>query len=159
MTHEFDRLFQAHYDVLLAWCRRRTRPEWGEPEDIVHQAYVRCRKRWVEGISTPGREVAYLYRGLRWVLQDAARADRRRRERRKLIAELASRRTEAAPLRFDFLAGDVFEKLTPSERAVCWAYLHGQGSHEVSRDLGLSPGAVAAHSSRARQKLLTALRA
>lgn len=162
MATDLDALFQQLYRDLIAWCVRHSSKQWGDPEDFVHQAYCKCRKHWSAGCSTPGREAAYVYRALRWVLLDAARQHQRRRRFMAVSADAADRRAERSASVVSahavsaqaVSAEEAFRSLTPRERAICRGYLLGHSQRRVCFELGLSLGALGAHLSRARHKLL-----
>lgn len=51
-----DELFGRAYADLVTWCRRHVARRLGEPEDLVHQAYCRCRPLWSAARRSSGRE-------------------------------------------------------------------------------------------------------
>lgn len=154
MTTDLDALFRQLYRDLIAWCVRHSSKQWGDPEDFVHQAYCRCRKHWSVGCSTPGHEAAYVYRALRWVLLDAARQHQRRRRQLTAFSIYAVHRGAGPAAGAALAAEDALQRLTPRERAICRGYLLGHSQGRVCCELGLSRGALGAHLSRARHKLL-----
>jgi RNA polymerase sigma factor (sigma-70 family) len=142
-------LFQRYYADLLKWCRRHCPRAWGEPEDFVHDAYLRCRRNWRAENAT-AREAAYFYRALRWVVADAVRKSRRRHAGDAQLAAVAAGPsfTTAAPAMQEAL-----QLLTPREQAICAGRLRGESEQETCARLGLSRIAHATHLSRARHKL------
>ena len=60
-----DEFFARHYDEMVAWCRRRVSVRLGEPEEFVHEAYLRCARRWNATRRSVLRPAAYLRRATR----------------------------------------------------------------------------------------------
>lgn len=141
----FDALFADCYARLLAWCRAHAPRSLGEPEDFVHQTYLRCRRRWSADRASVGHGGAYLFRALRWVVADAAR--RAGRRPRTTALTFATAAVDERPDR-TLAARETLAALTPAELAVCRAHLDGDGGVR-----GRSAAAVAVHLCRARSKL------
>jgi DNA-directed RNA polymerase specialized sigma24 family protein len=148
---DIDRVFQQHYDHLVAWCRKRLRRNMDAPEDVVHQAYVRCVHSWKPGRGCPHRP-HYVYRALRWALLDMLRAYRRRAQRRE-AADVAGC---AAPFWSPdgwLAAQESLARLPRRQRALCDAVMNGQDCAQIERRLGLSANAQAVYLCRARAAL------
>lgn len=139
-----DTAFARCYPMLVAWCRRHVPVYLGEPEDHVHQAYLRCRRSWRPETRLPRQEMAYFLRAVRWVVADSLR--RRRRHPETVVTEEAlPPRGGTDPLR-EMLALEALTTLSPRERAVC-----AIGSQALVSTM--SAGAHATHASRAKAKL------
>ncbi len=146
-----DELFAEHYEDLLAWCRRRFRRELGEPADLVHAAYLRCRRSWCDARRSKEHEAAYLYQALRWVVIDALR----RRQTRKLLESLLLAPSLTAsddPLRA-LVAREAVDRLSGRLRQVCLAVLAGKSTDQIAQELGISSGALAVCLTRLRDRL------
>jgi RNA polymerase sigma factor (sigma-70 family) len=143
--------FIRYYDGMVSWCRKRVRPHLGDPEEFVHRAYLRCRRRWSQPRRSPEHVAAYFYRALRWVVIDELRRNLRRRVR-QLEREAETSSATASPI--DSLSiQEAIDQLTARERAICRGFLAGKTEADLERELRLSPGAVAVHACRAQAKL------
>jgi RNA polymerase sigma factor (sigma-70 family) len=147
----FDEMFSRHYDALIAWCRKHTWRALGEPEDFVHAAYLRCRAHWSEAQHPAGRERAYLYRALRWVLIDALRK-RRHQPRGGEAAELTAAEFGSSPLR-QLVVKEAVARLSGHPGQVFRRLLAGQDEATIRQEMQLSLGALAVCRSRAKRAL------
>jgi RNA polymerase sigma factor (sigma-70 family) len=150
-----NEVFDRHYVSLVAWCRKRVRRELGEPEELVHLAYVRCSRRWQAGSRSRHCEVAYLFRALRWVLCDLLR-DRARRSALRLMNNQRELRRECSPLRW-LVVKEAVLQLAGRERQICAALLAGKTLSEIEREMGLTRAALAVGLSRAKARLTRSL--
>lgn len=153
-NNAFDDLFSRHYPRLIAWCRRHVGRHLGEPEDFVHQAYLRCRRHWSAELRSPRHELAYLYRALRWTVSDAHRRALHQRNLTRVRDKTMSHPSTAIG---ELIAREAVQALPSRQRDVCLGLLAGKTLALVRAELGLSAGALAVHLSRARAKLLVAL--
>jgi len=144
-------LFLQCYPALIAWAKRHVPAYVGEPEDLVHLAYIRCCKRWVSGRGCQGREPAYLFRALRWVAMDAWR---RHSRRNRGLREAFWQRADSAHQPLGRL---VFEEalasLTGRQHQVCRRLMAGKTETQICRELNLSRGALAVYVYRAKHHL------
>ncbi|MCI0460530.1 MAG: sigma-70 family RNA polymerase sigma factor [Gemmataceae bacterium] len=147
-----DPLFQRSYPQLLAWCRRHVRPDLGDPEDLVHEAYLLCRRHWSASKQSSHCGIAYFYRALRWVRANAVR----RSQRPQLPGALGDSddlpSSPESPLG-ELIAREALSLLTGKQRDVCLGFLRGQRPHELRAELHLSPAALAVYACRAHRKL------
>jgi RNA polymerase sigma factor (sigma-70 family) len=150
-TTLFDGLFTRTYSDLLRWCRRHVHRSLGDPEDFVHQAYLRCRRCWSPQRQSLGHARAYFYRALHWVVADEVRRGTGPRRFHRLTED-ARARTKESPVHA-LAAGEALSVLSPTERAVCSGFLKGQTAQQVQTDLQLSEAALAVHLCRARRKM------
>ncbi len=154
MSRQIDPLneiFDRYYQDLIRWCRSRVRQELGDPEDIVHSAYLRCRRRWSAAYKSNGNEAAYLYQALRWVILDAVRKHIRERSRMRLIPRRGNE--PLWEILHKLVAQEAVASLRGRQSQVCLAFLAGKSNAQICRELHLSAGAVAVHACRARATL------
>lgn len=150
---EFDELFRREYPDLAKWCRRRIQIRGMEPEDLLHDAYLRCRSRWQSGRQSIHHPGAYLRRALRWQLLDSLRAITRRVRHERAAAEQWTGCRAADDPRAAPLIRESIEQLTGRARQVCQLALTGESPRGIEVALRLSRGAVQVHLSRARRSL------
>jgi DNA-directed RNA polymerase specialized sigma24 family protein len=146
-----DPIFERLYPALLAWCRRHVRREFGEPEDFVHQAYLRCRQRWSPARKSVAYEAAYFYRALRWVVADVIRRELRRCGP-ALADSLACPCIPDSPLR-ELIAREALDRLPRRQRAVCLGLLQGKREDQLCAELRVSAPVLAVYLWRARRRL------
>lgn len=151
-----DELFDRYYPVLIAWCRRRVDPRLGDPEDFVHQAYLRCRQSWTPGRRSKIRPAAYLFRAVRSVVIDGFRSFARRTGQAVCLDASVPDRRASPPWETSFIL-DAVASLGGRPGQVCRALLQGQTPDEARRELGLSPNSFAVYLSRARAQLRKSL--
>jgi DNA-directed RNA polymerase specialized sigma24 family protein len=147
-----DAAFGRSYTRLISWCRRHVRRNLGDPEDFVHQAYLRSRRRWATARRSQHREEAYFFRALRWVVTDAMRKRARRREGMAAY-QPAAPASAAGPVGELIAREAVDAALTPGERAVCSGLLAGRSRRQLCDALAVTPAALAVRACRARRKL------
>ena len=147
-----DAAFGRSYGRLVSWCRRHVWRGLGEPEEFVHQAYLRSRRHWAEERRSTGREEAYFFKALRWVVADALR---QRHRQRQGLADYRGTGTGAgaSPVR-ELIAREAMDSvLTAREREVCAGLIRGRSTRQLCDELAVSPAALAVRACRARQKL------
>jgi len=146
-----DEVFCRHYDKMVAWCRSRVAADMEDPEDLVHSAYLRCSRCWSAELSSKGREAAYLYRALRWVLLDSLRARCRQKNRNCQ----GPRRRDKMPwiVLHQLVAQEALMSLGGRQLQVCSALLEGKSEKQIRGELQLTRGALAVYICRARARL------
>jgi len=147
-----DTFFAGSYADLLAWCRRHVRPELGDPEDFVHQAYLRCRQRWSPTHRSAQHGSAYYYRALRWVVADVIRRQQRHPGTTAPAELLPLPGTTEVPVR-ELIAREALEILTEKERAICSGFLQGRPEKQIRSELKLSAQTLSVHVCRAQRKM------
>jgi RNA polymerase sigma factor (sigma-70 family) len=144
--------FDRHYASMVAWCRRRIRPDLGDPEEFVHQAYLRCRNRWKENLRSRHTDAKFLFQSLRWVVLDSLRSHRRRKAREAAQTPRPISDGRWAPAR-KLMAQEAVLSLSRRQRQVCLGILCGKSRQQIARELSLPDTAVAVHLSRAKGAL------
>lgn len=145
-----NELFAQYYPWMLTWCRRHVARNLAEPEDIVHTAYLRCRRHCPETM-TIRFPAAYLERMLRWVLIDALRA-RRRTPSTPPVPVRSSRRPINAPLG-EQIAVESVGLLRGMQKRICQGLLSGKSKQRVLDELNLTTTSYAVHLCRAKATL------
>jgi DNA-directed RNA polymerase specialized sigma24 family protein len=152
-----DDVFVHHYHELVAYSRRRVDRRMGDPEDFVHLAYLKCRRRWSPTRRSQYSEVAYLYRALRWVIIDAIRQHSRRAEMVTLLAS-PDVATEPPVQLARLVTREAWDRLRGRERAVCESALQGHRAEQTCGELRINGKALAVYLCRAKAALTAALR-
>jgi RNA polymerase sigma-70 factor (ECF subfamily) len=153
---DFAALFNAHFDSLLAYTRRRT-PQLADAEDAMAETYVVAWRRFAELPADAQEQRLWLFGVAYRVIANQRRAAGRRLQLtdRLKAALLPSPRPPA-------LLADVTDAMaTLSDgdqevlRLAAWESLsHG----EISQVLGITPNAAAIRLHRARRRLEAALK-
>lgn len=148
-------LYEAHFDALLAYARRRT-SQLSDAEDVVADTFAVVWRRIGDLPAAEAQRLPWLYGIARRVLAN----QRRGRRRRQHLFECL--RAALHPARPRAGVGDVLEALVtlPERdqeilRLVAW---DGLSHAEVGVVLGISPNAAAIRLHRARQRLAAALK-
>jgi RNA polymerase sigma factor (sigma-70 family) len=143
--------FTRHYRELLAWCQTHVQRRFGEPEDLVHAAYLRCSQRWSSDRQSKEHAVAFFYRALVWVVMDAFRREARQKAN-------DPRRPPVSHVVWDeplghAIAHEALATLKGRQRQVCTALMAGQTNDQICGTLCLTPATLAVHICRARATL------
>lgn len=143
-------VFNRHYSELLVWCQRRVRDGAFDPAEIVHEAFLRCRRHWSAERASQRCSVAYLYRATRWALLDALRRRRRavRPGEARALEELAAESPASC-----METQEALDSLSPRQRQICDRILAGRPLCSIQQELQLTDGALAVHLSRAKTQL------
>jgi RNA polymerase sigma factor (sigma-70 family) len=147
----YDSLFLRHYDQMVDLCRRRLVGVSEDPEDLVHAAYIKCRRYWEWDKRSCHDQVAYLYRAIHWLIVDASRHHRRR----QLLALAQVCRPQATnPTQLDdLIVTEALLQLKGRTRQICWAILKGKTRSQICDEFRMSYGAVAVTLCRAKKHL------
>ena len=150
-SREFRVIFEAHYDAVRAYARRRCE-RLEDADDVVSETFTVAWRRLRD--IPPGSELPWLYGVARRVL-----ANQRRSERRLtgLIQRLRSQPQDVAtPVSGGGHVVEAMAQLKPEEQEVlrlaAWEDL---GATEIARVLGCSPNAASIRLHRARKRLAT----
>lgn len=153
LGNDLDQLFTQHYSRLLAWCRKRYAARAIEPEELVHLAYLRCRRTWRRSRCSQHGGIAYAYRALRWVALDLLRANARRRRNVSSQVDL-----DCMAARSGFPPeSDVQESLaclSSRSRKICEHILAGDSFEGIRHEMGMTSGAFAVTLSRSKATLV-----
>lgn len=149
-----DELFAKYYGFMLAWCRRHASRGLGEPEDIVHTAYLRCHAGGRNRSPKVRFPAAYLLQLLRWVVLDELRSRLRRRTVCGVVDPHRRHPLRNLPLE-EQIAGEALTALRGMPRRICLELLSGKDKRRVIADLRLSANAYAVHLCRAKATITT----
>lgn len=151
----FERLFETHFDALLAYARRRTRG-LSDAEDVVAETFTVVWRRLEAVPSVEDERRAWLYGVARRVLanqrRSAARRERlgdRLREGLRVANPFGAARSASLATALDAL-GRLAESDREILRLVAW---EGLTHTEVAMALGITPNAAAIRVHRARRRL------
>jgi RNA polymerase sigma factor (sigma-70 family) len=153
---QFAALFNAHFDSLLAYTRRRT-PQLADAEDAVAETYVVAWRRFAELPADTQEQRLWLFGVAYRVIANQRRAAGRRfqlTDRLKAALLSPSRPPAALAAVTDVLAtlGDGDQEIL---RLAAWEGLsHG----EIGQVLGITPNAAAIRLHRARRRLENAMK-
>jgi RNA polymerase sigma-70 factor (ECF subfamily) len=157
---QFTSLFNAHYDDVFAYARRRV-PGDAEAEDVAAETFAIAWRRLDE--IHPDVPLAWLYGIARRVLANGRRGETRRS---RLIARLMGALRPTVGLASDEAHGEAtpvlvaLRRLSPSDqellRLAAW---EGLSHAEIGATLNCSSGAVAVRLHRARGRLARLLEA
>lgn len=154
-TEQLNQLFRLHYRMLVGWCRKRLRPGIGDPEDLVHDAYIRCLSSWSAVRRSTHNDASYFIKSVQFVVLDAMRGQRRR-----VLRETAACRSFALHWPdpgADLTIGELVARLPPRQQAVCRAVLAGKSNDAIAMELDLTRSAIAVHLCRTRKVLRAAM--
>lgn len=145
----FAALFDAHFDALLAYARRRS-AQLGDAEDVVAETFMTAWRRLDDLPDRADGERPWLYGVARRVLANQRRSATRRA---RLVERL---RSALAPVRLpapDDVAAAV-SLLSGADQEILRLAAWEQLSHrEIAISLGISPNAAAIRLHRARGRL------
>ncbi|WP_328841928.1 sigma-70 family RNA polymerase sigma factor [Streptomyces europaeiscabiei] len=152
---EFEQLFQNHYARLV---RAVSRMHFSvDAEEVVTEAFTALWQHWQRN-GSPDDPVPYLWGIVRHQLLDHQRRERRRAE---IAMPLDAMETEAPVGAFTDIVEvrekvlEILAMLPPRQREVLILRLEGLTDPEIAAELGLEPGTVSAHMSRARRTVRT----
>lgn len=142
-------LFEAHYDAVMAYARRRT-AQLADAEDAVAETFIVAWRRLED--KPPGGELPWLYAIARRVLSNQRRGTARRvrlGERVQATARILTEGETGVPELLDALArlGRTDQEVL---RLTAW---EGLTPAEIGAVLGISPNAAAIRLHRARARL------
>lgn len=148
----FAALFEAHFEALLAYARRRT-DQLSDAEDIVADSFTVVWRRRADLPADPSMQLPWLYGIARRLLANQRRGSARRLRLAERLKSLASghgttrsRRLDAVLDALARLRGDDQEIL----RLTAW---EGLSHAEVAVALGITSNAAAIRLHRARRRL------
>lgn len=146
----FGRLFDAGYDRLVAYARRRT--DDAEVDDVVAETFAIAWRR-LDDIPAE-RALPWLYGVARRVVANRRRSAERRR---RLVTKLGRDRSQPSPVAAaapDEAVLTALARLRPDDQEVlrlaAWELL---GASDIALVLGCTPNAAALRLSRARRRL------
>jgi RNA polymerase sigma-70 factor (ECF subfamily) len=142
-------LFEAHFDRLLAYARRRT-PQLSDAEDLVAETFGVAWRRLEQLPSGRGQQLPWLYGVARRLLANQRRGVARRA---RLVDRLRSTSTPAArdPVSDVLVAVAALpERDQELLRLIAW---EGLNHAEAGLVLGISANAVTIRLHRARERL------
>ncbi len=147
---EFRAIFEAHYDAVRAYARRRcARPE--DAEDVVSETFTVAWRRLRD--VPPGSELPWLYGVARRVL-----ANQRRSERRLagLMQRLRGQPADVAtpsPGNASYVVEAMAQLKAEDQEVLRLAAWEDLGAAEIARVLGCSANAASIRLHRARKRL------
>lgn len=146
----FAALFDAHFDTLLAYARRRT-DELSDAEDVVAETYTVLWRR-IEHLPTDASaRLPWMYGIARRVLANQRRAmARRQRLFDRLRSALATYRSPASPTH---VVAALAALRPPDQEILRLAAWEGLSHAEIGVALGITPNAAAIRLHRARKRL------
>ena len=144
----FAALFEAHFEALLAYARRRT-PQLSDAEDVVAETFTVAWRRLDHLPPRSDGHLPWLYAIARRVLTN----HRRGTERRVRLFERL-RRAAVAPSPRQIDAGAALQLLPERDREILRLVAWESLTHtEAGAVLGISANAVAIRVHRARERL------
>lgn len=149
-----EALFEAHYDAVMRYARRRT-DQLADAEEIAAQTFVTAWRR-INDVPAREERLYWLYGIARRVLANHRRAlARRMRLQTRLRQRLSAPRHSSSAVPEVLLA---MERLSPTDqeilRLTAW---EGLSHVEIGAVLGITPNAAAIRLHRARGRLRRAL--
>jgi RNA polymerase sigma-70 factor (ECF subfamily) len=150
-----DALFEAHFDRIFAYARRRT-IALSDAEDAAAETFVVAWRRIADLPLSEAHQLAWLYGIARRVLANQRRAAaRRQRLADRLRAALSVPRQPSPPT--DVL--DALAKLHERDQEILrLATWEGMNHTEIGLVLGISPNASAIRLHRARRRLAATMK-
>lgn len=148
-------LFCRYYPALIRCCRKHLRGTLEDAEDVVHSAYLRCRRHWSADRCSAAHAATYFYRALRWEMADSARRQHRRRTRQS--APAGRQPDPPGILLRHLVVREALATLRGRQLAICLAYMAGKNREAICRELRLTPGALAVATCRAKAHLRAVL--
>lgn len=147
-------LFEAHFEPLLAYARRRT-PQLSDAEDLVAETFAVAWRRLDRVPQVAAEELPWLYGVARRLLANQRRGAARRLRLLERLRSTISAPSVDAPQDI----GRALARLSEAEqellRLIAW---EGLTHAEVGTVLGISPNAVAIRVHRARERLRLAMK-
>jgi RNA polymerase sigma factor (sigma-70 family) len=148
----FAALFEAHFDALLAYARRRT-DQLADAEDVVADSFTVVWRRWADLPRDEPQHLPWLYGIARRVLANQRRGAARRDRLRERLRDLPHRQGTSGSARLSS-ALDALARLREDDqevlRLVAW---EGLPHAEVAVALSITPNAAAIRIHRARRRL------
>ena len=148
----FAALFDAHFDAVLAYARRRT-AQLADAEDVVAEAFTIVWRRRSDLPVSEAERLPWLYGVARRVISNQRRGlARRQRLRDRLLAGARQSASAAPPSLLPVL--DAMSRLRDGDREVLrLAAWEGLSHAEIAITLGITPNAAAIRLHRARRRL------
>jgi DNA-directed RNA polymerase specialized sigma24 family protein len=144
----FAALFEAHFDALLAYARRRT-PQLSDAEDVVAETFTVVWRRLDHLPPRSDAHLPWLYAIARRVLTNYRRGTQRRG---RLFERLRRAPVPPPPPQFD--VGAALQSLPERDREILRLVAWESLTHtEAGAVLGISANAVAIRVHRARERL------
>lgn len=146
---QFAALFEAHFDALLSYARRRT-AQLTDAEDVVAETFTIAWRRLDDVPERAGADLPWLYGVARRVLANQRRSATRRG---RLVERLRSALTPALlPPRSDVITA--LAMLPPADQEILRLAAWEELSHrEIAVALGISANAATIRLHRARGRL------
>jgi len=142
-------LFDAHYDAVMAYARRRTR-QLADAEEVASETFIIAWRRLND--LPADYELPWLYAIARRVLSNQRRGGGRRLRMEKRVRGITQNATQDETGVPEVL--DALGQLAPTDQEVlrltAW---EGLAPAEIARVLGISPNAAAIRLHRARGRL------
>lgn len=143
-------LFEAHFDALLGYARRRT-AQLSDAEDTVAEVFTIAWRQLGRLPADTADHGPWLYGIARRVLSNQRRGAARRRRLLERLREAVLRPTHAAQ---PVDAASALAQLPPADQEVLRLIAWEELSHkDAALVLGISPNAVAIRVHRARQRI------
>lgn len=153
----FAALFEAHFDAVLAYARRRT-AQLSDAEDVVADTFTVAWRRFGDLPQDQAHRLPWLYGIARRVLANQRRGSARRIRLRERLTGLVPRAPGIGSARLAS-AIDALSRLRADDqeivRLVAW---EGLSHVEAGVALGVTPNAAAIRLHRARRRLANELK-
>ena len=150
----YEALFEANFDALLAYARRRT-DQLSDAEDVVAETFVVAWRRWNDVPKPPNERRLWLYGVARRVLANHRRAAGRRL---RLVDRLRAELRPSGPRPHGDVAAALSELSDTDREILRLAAWEGLTHGEVAAVLEVSPNAAAIRLHRARQRLTAVMK-
>ena len=148
----FAALFEAHFEALLAYARRRT-DQLADAEDVVADSFTVVWRRWADLPRDESQHLPWLYGIARRVLANQRRGSARRVRLRERLNAVRLRQGTSGSARLSS-ALEALARLREDDqeilRLVAW---EGVSHAEVAVALSITPNAAAIRVHRARRRL------
>jgi len=142
-------LFEAHFEPLLAYTRRRT-PQLSDAEDLVAETFAVAWRRFDRVPRAPGEQLPWLYGVARRLLANQRRGAARRLRLLERLRTTFSPPPAGPAQDIGWAIARLSEPEQELLRLIAW---EGLTHAEVGTVLGISPNAVAIRVHRARERL------
>lgn len=153
----FAALFEAHFDAVLAYARRRT-AQLSDAEDVAAETFTIAWRRFGDRPQDEAHHLPWLYGIARRVLANQRRGSARRSRLRERLIGLVQRAPSTGSARLAS-AVDALPRLRTDDqeilRLVAW---EGLSHLEAGVALGITPNAAAIRLHRARRRLANELK-
>jgi RNA polymerase sigma-70 factor (ECF subfamily) len=150
----FTALFDAHFDPLLAYARRRT-GELSDAEDLVAETFIVAWRRFDRLPERAEEQLPWLYGVARRLLANRRRSAGRRL---RLFERLRSSFAVSTPPRAPDIGAALAALPERDQEILRLVALEALTHAEVATVLGITPNAVAIRIHRARKRLGDALK-